>query len=207
VSSRVSRASRSLSHQVGGAGEEHAAFLFGRFHAERDRQVRLAGPDRTGQDQILGRCDPFAPCERVDLHRGDAVCRRKIKGVECLHLGEACLPQALAHDGLMPRRFLGPEHFMQIVFVGPVAVAGLPRQTFKRAGDPRQLERPPVRGDEVADQRGGADAGVRASRSGVPVARAAVRAGTTTAAPWVSSWPRIFAKRRAASRGSCAARK
>ena len=34
----------------------------------------------------------------------------------------------------------------------------------------------------------------------VPVASA----GTTTAAPWVSSWPRTLAKSRAASRGPCA---
>ena len=62
-----------LAHEVGRAGEEHAAFLFRRFDAERDRQVRLAGPDRAGEDQILRRGDPLAARERVDLGRADAL--------------------------------------------------------------------------------------------------------------------------------------
>ena len=45
----------------------------------------------------------------------------------------------------------------------------------------------------------------RAATSGVPVARAVSSVGTTSAAPRVSSSPRILAKRRAASRGACAA--
>ena len=42
-----------LPDQIGGAREEHAPFLFRRFDAERDRQMRLAGADRAGEDQIL----------------------------------------------------------------------------------------------------------------------------------------------------------
>ena len=83
-----------LPHQIGRPGEEHASFLLRRFHAERNREVRFAGADRTGEDQILGRGDPFAAREGVDLRRADAVGGGEIKGVERLHLREARLARA-----------------------------------------------------------------------------------------------------------------
>lgn len=39
-----------LADPISRTGE--ASLLFGCFHPERDRQVRLAGPDRAGEDQI-----------------------------------------------------------------------------------------------------------------------------------------------------------
>ena len=62
-----------LAHEIGRPREEHAPFLLRRFDAERDRQMRLAGPDRAGEDQILGRGDPLAARQRVDLRRADAL--------------------------------------------------------------------------------------------------------------------------------------
>ena len=90
-----------LPYEISRAREEHAAFLLRRFDAKRDRQVRLAGPDRTRQDQILGSRDPFAPGEGVDLRRVDAVGGGEIKRVERFHLREACLAQALADHRLV----------------------------------------------------------------------------------------------------------
>src|SRR6202007_149734 len=52
-------------HQIGGAGEEHPALLFGGLDAEGDRQMRLAGPDRAGEDQILPRGHPLPPRGRL----------------------------------------------------------------------------------------------------------------------------------------------
>jgi hypothetical protein len=44
-----------LPHEIGRPGEEHASFLFRGFHAQRDREVRLAGANRPREDQILWR--------------------------------------------------------------------------------------------------------------------------------------------------------
>ena len=96
-----------LTHEIGRAGEEHAAFLLRRFDAERDREVRFAGADRAGEDQILGRRDPLAARERVDLRRVDAVGGGEVEGVERLHLREARLAQPLADHRLVPRGLLG----------------------------------------------------------------------------------------------------
>ena len=68
-----------LADEIGRAREEHAAFLLGRFDAERDRQMRLAGADRAGEDQILGRGDPLAARQRVDLGRADALGRGEVE--------------------------------------------------------------------------------------------------------------------------------
>ena len=143
-----------LPHEIGRAGEEHAAFLLRRFDAERDRQVRLAGADRAGEDQILRRRDPLAARERVDLRRVDALGRGEVERVERLHLGEARLAEPLADHRLVPRGLLGTQDLVQIVFVRPVALARLPRQALKRARHAGQLQRPRVGDDEVADDRG-----------------------------------------------------
>ena len=125
-----------LPDQIGGAREEHAPFLFRRFDAERDREVGLAGADRAGEDQILRRRDPLAARQRVNLRRADALDRREIKRVEGLHLGKARLAQPLADDGLMARGQLRAEDLVQIVFVRPVRVAGLPRRALKTRATP-----------------------------------------------------------------------
>ena len=139
-----------LPHEIGRAGEEHAAFLLRRFDAERDREMRLAGADRAGEDQILGRGDPLAARERVDLRRADAVGGGEVEGVERLHLGKARLAQPLADHRLVARGLLGAEDLVQIVLVRPVRIARLARQGFKRARDAGQLQRARVRDDEIA---------------------------------------------------------
>ena len=77
-----------LAHQIGGARKEHASLLPRRFDAERDREVRLARADRAGEDQILGRGDPLAAGERVDLRGVDALGCRKVKVSSVLTSGK-----------------------------------------------------------------------------------------------------------------------
>ena len=147
-----------LTHEIGRPGEEHASFLLRRFHAERDREMRLAGPDRAGEDQILGRGDPLAARERVDLGRADAVGGREVEGIEGLHLGKARLAEPLADHGLVPRRLLRGEHLVEVVFVGPVRIARLTGQGFERARDAGQFQRAGLRDDEIAGEGAGAHA-------------------------------------------------
>ena len=154
-----------LPDEIGRARKEHAPLLLRRFDAERDGEMRLAGPDRTRQDQILWRRHPLPTREGVDVRRIDAVRGGKVEGVERFDLWEARLVETLADDGLMARGLLGAEDFVQIVFVGPMTVAGLPGEAFKGAGHAGQLQRPRVGDDEIPDDRGGAHAPTSRSQS------------------------------------------
>jgi len=58
-------------HQVGGAPEDNAPSLSRRFDAERDRQMRLARADGTGEEDILAARDPqpMSPKARTKAYR------------------------------------------------------------------------------------------------------------------------------------------
>jgi hypothetical protein len=71
-----------LADEIGRPCEEHLTLLLRRLDAESERQMRLAGPDRPRQDQILRLCHPLAAGQRVGLGRAHALGRRKVKGVE-----------------------------------------------------------------------------------------------------------------------------
>ncbi len=141
--------------QIGRSGKEHTAFLLGRFHAQRDRQVRFPGADRPGEDQILGRGDPFPACEGVDLCGADALDRREIKRIKGFDLGKPRLAESLADHRLVPGGLLGAEHLLQVVFVRPVRIARLAGEPFEHARHARQLEGARVRDDEIAGEGGG----------------------------------------------------
>ena len=49
-----------LAHEVGRAHERDTVAAAGGLHAERDREVRLAGADRPGDHDVLGALDVFA---------------------------------------------------------------------------------------------------------------------------------------------------
>lgn len=143
-----------LAHQIGRAGEEHAAFLLRGFDTQRDGQVRLPGPNRAGEDEILGRRDPVATGEGVDLGGAHPLGGREIKGVERLDVGKARLAEPLADHRLVSRALFGGQHLVEIVFVRPVRIACLTREAFK---DPRhawQLERARLPDDQIAGDRG-----------------------------------------------------
>ena len=91
-----------LPDEIGRAGKEDAAFLGGRFDAEGDGEMRLPGADGTGQDEILGRGDPRATGERVDLRGADTVGRREIKRIEGLDLRKTGLTEPLADEMMTP---------------------------------------------------------------------------------------------------------
>src|ERR1700688_458829 len=83
-----------LAHQIGRPGEEHASFLLRGFDTQGNGQMRLPRPDRTGEDEILGRGDPLAPGQGMDLGRADALGGGEIKRVEGLDLGKARLAES-----------------------------------------------------------------------------------------------------------------
>ena len=120
--------------------------------------MRLAGADRAGEDEILGRGDPLAARQRVDLRRADALGRGEVKGVEGLDLRKARLAEPLADHRLVPRGLLGGEDLVEVVLVRPMRIARLTGQGFKRARDARQFQRPRLRDDEIAGEGGGAHA-------------------------------------------------
>src|SRR5439155_22004463 len=97
--------------------------------------------------------------------RADAFGGGEIKRVEGLDLGKARLAESLADHGLVPRRLLGAQDLVQVVLVRPVRIAGLARQTVKRAGDARQLQRARLRDDELAGEGGAHTATSRSQRS------------------------------------------
>jgi len=83
------------------AGEENASSLTSGFDAERDRQVRLAGADGPGEDDVVCAAYPFSACELGDLRGADrTIGRRKVEGVERLHLREVRLAQTVTHGGV-----------------------------------------------------------------------------------------------------------
>ena len=98
--------------------------------------MRLRSPDRTGEDEILGRGDPLAPRQRVDLGRADAIRRGEVERVERLHLRKARLAQPLANDGLVARCLLGSEDLMEIILMRPMRITRLTSECLKRARDP-----------------------------------------------------------------------
>ena len=118
----------------------------------------MPGPDRAGEDQILGCGDPLAARERVDLRRADAVGGGEVEGIEGLHLGKARLAQPLADDRLVARGLLRVEHLVEVIFVGPMRIACLTGQGFKGTRHARQFQRPRLRDDDITGEGGGAHA-------------------------------------------------
>ena len=123
----------------------------------------LAGADGPREDQILGRGDPVAAGQRVELRGVDALGGGEVKGVERLDLREAGLAQPLPHHGLVPRRQLRREDLMQVVFVGPVGIACLSGHVLKHARHAGKLQGPRLQDHQVAGER--ADAHTATSRS------------------------------------------
>ena len=138
-----------LAHEVRGPREEDAALLRRGFDAKRDRQMRLPGPEGPARIRFSGAVT-HSPRASVWICVVEALGRRKVKRVERLDLGEARLAQPLAGHRLMPRRPLGTEDLLQIVFVRPVGIARLARQTLEDAGGAGQLQRTGVRKHEVS---------------------------------------------------------
>src|SRR5512138_699949 len=54
-------------HQVGGACEEYSAACASSFDAEGNREMRFAGADGAGEDDVVGIVDPAPACELGDL--------------------------------------------------------------------------------------------------------------------------------------------
>ena len=119
--------------------------------------MRLAGPDGPGEDQILRSRDPLATREGVDLGGADTVDGGEVERIERLHFGEARLVEALTDHGFVARGLLGTQHLVQVIFVGPMRVSGLPGQAVERARDAGEFQRARL-GDHQLAREGGAHA-------------------------------------------------
>jgi hypothetical protein len=116
--------------------------------------VRFASPDRARENQILGRGDPLAAREGVNLCRAHAVGGGEIKCIERLRLRKACLAESLPDHRLVSRGLLGAQDLVEILFMRPVCVARLAGEAFKDARDPGHLQRACLRDDEIAGDDG-----------------------------------------------------
>ena len=76
-----------LAHEVGRAHEGDAVAAAGGLHAERDREVRLAGADRPGDDDVLGTLQVLAGRELGELRPLDAPQRVPVELLEGLDVG------------------------------------------------------------------------------------------------------------------------
>ena len=92
----------------------------------------------------------------MNLRGADSLDGREIKRVEGLHFREARLVEALPDHRLMARGQLCGQDLVQIVFVRPVRVAGLPGEAIKRPRDARELQRARVGAHEIVGEGGGA---------------------------------------------------
>ena len=145
------------SHDVGGADEEHATAHASGLDAERDGEVRLSGANRARDDHVACTRDPFAAREVGELSGVDgAVGGDEVEAVERLHLREACLAQAMAHGGVAARDNLRRERVVQILFVAPVLLARLARESFEDAGEAGHLEHARLGDDQILGDGGAA---------------------------------------------------
>ena len=154
-----------LAHEVGGAHEgdppayagipRRAVAAAGSLDAERDREVRLAGADRPGDDDVLGALDVFAGRQLGELRPLDALQRVPVELLEGLQVGEPRLAQQACDrppaDAGIPRRAIAAgqhlclEQLHEELLVVPPVVRGLAHQRGVLAADRGQLEFAAVR--------------------------------------------------------------
>lgn len=129
--------------------------------AECDREMRLAGADRSGEEHVFGAPDPLAARELEHELRVDAVGRGEVEAVDRLVLGGARRVESLLDRRVGARRELGGEHLVEILLVRPALLACLASESLEGASEPRHLERPCLRADEIGR-------GVRAAHDATP---------------------------------------
>ena len=119
-----------------------AASAAGGLDAERDREVRLAGADRPGDDNVLGALDVLAGGE---LRPFDAPQRLPVELIEGLEVGEARLAQQARYRAVAAGQHLDLEQLQQELLVIPAVVRRLAHELGVVAADRGQLQLPAVR--------------------------------------------------------------
>ena len=127
------------------AHEGDAVAAAGSLDAERDREVRLAGADRPGDDDVLGALDVFAGGELGELRPLDALQRVPVELLEGLEVGEPRLAQQARHRAIAAGQHLCLEQLHEELLVVPAVVRGLAHQRGVLAADRGQLEFAAVR--------------------------------------------------------------
>ncbi len=134
-----------LAHEVGRAHEGDAVATAGGLHAERDREVRLAGADRPGDHDVLGALDVRATRELGELRPLDALQRVPVELLEGLEVREPRLAQQARYRAVAAGQHLGLEQLHEELLVVPAVVRGLAHQRGVLAADRGQLEFAAVR--------------------------------------------------------------
>ena len=117
----------------------------GGLDAERDREMRLAGADRSGDDDVLGALQVLAGCELGELRPLDALQRLPVELLEGLGVGESRLAQQARHRAVAAGQHLGLEQLQQELLVVPAVVRRLAHELGVVAPDRGQLQLPAVR--------------------------------------------------------------
>ena len=117
-----------FANEVGGAHEGDAVAAAGSLDAERDREVRLAGADRPGDDDVLGALDVFAGGELGELRPLDALQRVPVELLEGLEVGEPRLAQQACDRAIAAGQHLCLEQLHEELLVVPAVVRGLAHQ-------------------------------------------------------------------------------
>src|SRR5262249_3497984 len=121
------------------------------FNPERDGEMRFSRTDGAGENDVVGASDPLTASELVDLCCADAsIGRSEVEGVERLHLWKTRVVETVSYRRIAARRLLRGEHLVQIIFVSPVLLSRLTRESFVDASESRHLERACLRSDELA---------------------------------------------------------
>ena len=134
-----------VADEVGGADEGDAVTAAGGLDAERDREVRLAGADRSGDDDVLAALEVVAGGELSELRPLDALQRVPVELLEGLEVGEARLAQQPLDGAVAASQHLGLEQLHEELLVVP-AVVGRPAHELRVGAAHRgHLQLPAVR--------------------------------------------------------------
>ena len=114
-----------LAHEVGRAHEGDAVAAAYGLHTERDREVRLAGADRPGDDDVLGALDVRAGRELGELRPLDAPQGLPVELLEGLEVREPSLAQQARYRAVAAGQHLDLEQLQQELLVIPAVVRRL----------------------------------------------------------------------------------
>ncbi len=154
-----------IAHEVGRAHEGDAVAAASGLDAERDREVRLAGADRPGDDDVLGALDVLTGRELGELRPRDALQGIPVELLEGLEVRESRLAQQTRYGAVAAGEHLGLEQLQQELLVVPAVVRRLAHELGVVAAHRGHLQLPAVRLDDGRARRLAHGAAATSSRS------------------------------------------
>ena len=129
-----------LQHRVRGSDEPHLVPAFGRLDRKRGREVALARPARSEQDDVLAPLDERQPRELLDARLGDPRARLEVELFERLHDRERGeLDEHLAASR-GAKRLLHFEHLLEVLHERTFVLCRLVGQARVVMGDRGQRQ-------------------------------------------------------------------